>query len=1003
MSGDKAANSGLPHVADLRRKAEHHLHTRKANPPTAVAEADARALVHELQVHQIELEMQNEELQLAQAAAEEASERYSDLFDFAPVGCFLWDGQWADSRGQPGRSRPAGLGPRRGDPQTFRPIRGDGASHCVCRFLRRVLATDTKQTCKLRLLNNGQALDLLVEGIVAEDRQGRGKLCRAAVIDITQQNRADELAAANQALQAEIAARKQAEARQSADFAALTRMHAISGRLLDAGGLQPLLQEIMDTAVAIMGAARGTLQLLEGDSLRIVAHHGHQQPFLDFFASAERRASVCGEAMQRGQRVVVPDIETSPLFAGTPSLAVLREAGVRAVQSTPMTSRTGALLGILTTQWSVPYSSNGHDLWRIDLLVRQAADLIEHAKAEEALRESEERLRLAQSNANVGIWDWTPPSEQVTWGPELDTLYGVPPGTIKTYEDWRRRVHPDDIARAEAERDAAVAERRPFDLEFRILHGSGQVRWIAAKGRAIYGTAGEILRVTGVNIDITEHKRTEQQLFETNQRLQALMEAVPVGVSFSDDLTCQRVTGNPAMLAQFEVTPQDNLSASAPDATVPGRQVRFFLDGRQIADSELPLQRAVAENRVIAPMELEVRTSQRTAVVRRRVRRTGARCARQGHRRHRRYRRCHRAQRAEEEIAGLNQDLRRRVAELQAIFDTAPIGLAIADDAEGHHIRGNPANERILGVASGDELSKVGPRAAAFRCLLEGRELAATELPMQRAIRGETVTGQMMDVVRTDGQTITLYSSAAPLLDERGKPSGAVGAFLDVTPLKRAEEALRQSEEQFRLAIKATNDAIWDIDLTTGTVHWNETYATAFGRPPETKDTWQWWTEHIHSEDRDRAAGTLRAAIDGREIGWTCEYRFLRADGIWADIYDRAYIARDASGKALRVVGAMLDLTDRKRAEERLQESEQRFRTMADSIPQLAWMAQQDGYISWYNRRWYEYTGTTPEQMEGWGWQAVHDPRRIAPRPGAMEGRDGRGRAVGRHLPASPA
>jgi signal transduction histidine kinase len=158
--------------------------------------------------------------------------------------------------------------------------------------------------------------------------------------------------------------------------------------------MQSLLQEIMDAAVSIVEAEKGTLQLLEGDSLRIVASYGHNQPFLEFFASAESQASVCGEATRRGERVVVPDVETSSLFAGTPSLAVLREAGVRAVQSTPMLSRNGALLGILTTQWGVPYTPDDHGLWRIDLLVRQAADLIEHSIAEEALLKSRDELEL---------------------------------------------------------------------------------------------------------------------------------------------------------------------------------------------------------------------------------------------------------------------------------------------------------------------------------------------------------------------------------------------------------------------------------------------------------------------------------------------------------------------------------------------------------------------------------------------------------------------------------
>ena len=127
-----------------------------------------------------------------------------------------------------------------------------------------------------------------------------------------------------------------------------------------------------------------------------------------------------------------------------------------------------------------------------------------------------------------------------------------------------------------------------------------------------------------MDIDITEVRKTQaalsemnenlerrvvertNRLLETSQRLKALMEAVPVGISFSNETTCQRITGNRAVLDQFEVKSSDNLSASAPDAEAPGRQVRFLRDGLPITDMELPLQRAVAENRGIPPMELEV-------------------------------------------------------------------------------------------------------------------------------------------------------------------------------------------------------------------------------------------------------------------------------------------------------------------------------------------------------------------------------------------------------------
>jgi PAS domain S-box-containing protein len=197
----------------------------------------------------------------------------------------------------------------------------------------------------------------------------------------------------------DITQRKQAEMRLANDLSALTRMHALSARLLEAGGLQPLLQEIVDTAVAIAGAEHGTLQLIEGNSLRIAAHCGHTQPFLDFFASAENRASACGTAMLNRERVVVPDVEASSLFAGTASLPVLREAGVRAIQSTPLISRAGVLLGVLTTQWGVPHSPDQHDLWRLDLLARQAADLIEYVRLNEQREQLLDSERAARSEA----------------------------------------------------------------------------------------------------------------------------------------------------------------------------------------------------------------------------------------------------------------------------------------------------------------------------------------------------------------------------------------------------------------------------------------------------------------------------------------------------------------------------------------------------------------------------------------------------------------------------
>ena len=169
--------------------------------------------------------------------------------------------------------------------------------------------------------------------------------------------------------------------------------------------------------------------------------------------------------------------------------------------------------------------------------------------------------------------------------------------------------------------------------------------------------------------------------------------------------------------------------------------------------------------------------------------------------------------------------------------------------------------------------------------------------------------------MRKDCRRVEISVTISPIKDSMGALIGSSAIAREITDRKRAEAALRQSEERFRLAIKATNDAIWDIDVENGVVSWNETYSTLYGRPAETWDSWQWWIDRIRPEDRERTVGELRDAIRDGASSWTCEYRFLRLGGGWAYIYDRAYIARNASGKAWRVIGAMQDLTERKQAE----------------------------------------------------------------------------------------
>lgn len=172
--------------------------------------------------------------------------------------------------------------------------------------------------------------------------------------------------------------------------------------------------------------------------------------------------------------------------------------------------------------------------------------------------------------------------------------------------------------------------------------------------------------------------------------------------------------------------------------------------------------------------------------------------------------------------------------------------------------------------------------------------------------------------------------------DRLGRLVPAIRQALDSRALKRsaqqAQAALRESEERYRLALLATNDAVWDIDMATGSTFWGERYTATFEQSTATTESRQWWIDHLHPDDRERVVGSLQEAIAGTQHNWAQDYRFLRADAVWAEIQDRAYIARDERGQARRIVGAMSDVTDRKHAEAELRLRDRAIRAVTQGI-----------------------------------------------------------------------
>jgi len=197
----------------------------------------------------------------------------------------------------------------------------------------------------------------------------------------------------------------------------------------------------------------------------------------------------------------------------------------------------------------------------------------------------------------------------------------------------------------------------------------------------------------------------------------------------------------------------------------------------------------------------------------------------------------------------------------------------------------------------------------------------------------------------------------------------------DITERKRAEQKLQEKEQLIQQALGVSNSFTFDWDAATDEVRRSDSCKNIFGIDSEEMcdATAALFSQHVHPDDKSRFEELLRNLTPTADT-YTTQFRLVLSDGSVVTLEETAQAIFDAGGKIKRAMGVATDITKRKRAEEALLESMEQFRTLADSIPNLAWWANGDGYITWYNRRWYEYTGTTPEQMEGWGWQRVHDP-----------------------------
>jgi PAS domain S-box-containing protein len=318
-----------------------------------------------------------------------------------------------------------------------------------------------------------------------------------------------------------------------------------------------------------------------------------------------------------------------------------------------------------------------------------------------------------------------------------------------------------------------------------------------------------------------------------------------------------------------------------------------------------------------------------------------------------------------------------RADELEAILRATPTPVWIAHDPQCHRITGNPASFTLLGLPEGANVSATSPDhdpgQRGFREYRGDTPIPPNELPVQRAARGEDVQGAEVKFVFADGRVRYIYGNAVPLRKPDGSVRGCVAAFADVTALKEAEESLRRNQQILKLVHQIARIGHWEWNSLTDENKWSSEIEALYGLEPGTfGGTYDAWAKLLHPDDLPKQEEVVRRAFETGQ--YFTEFRVIWPDGSVHWLEARGNVFKDGHDKPVRFMGVNMDVTERKQMEETLRQSETRFRQLADAMPQIVWTAQPDGYLDYYNERWYEYTGFPRGEYGQPSWEPILHP-----------------------------
>ncbi len=576
---------------------------------------------------------------------------------------------------------------------------------------------------------------------------------------------------------------------------------------------------------------------------------------------------------------------------------------------------------------------------------------LEAAKAEleqkvrdrtQSLRSSEERLQLAIEGSGDGLWDWNISTGEVFLSPRWQEMLGYEAGELPGHiSTWETLIHPEDEPWVMELLSSHMQDAQlPYTFDYRLRTKTGAWKWIGCYGKVVaYDTQGQATRMAGTHKDTSDRKAAETALAESQQRYQDLIENSP-DIIERFDLQLRHLYVSPVLTDITGITTDIFLGKTCRDLGMDEGMVKTWEAAaatlvktrqRQVIEFTLPTLKGLRSfEMAIAPEFSEVFDSSDQQTVKSIL--------------------CISRDITERKVA--EATLRQQDQQIANILSSIE-GIVWSCNAETlEFLYLSPTVERIYGRSVSDFL--LDPNLWFEMVHPSDQALVAARLGKPPQTGSEILDYR---IVTADGQIRWLHHQSHLVYDLTGQPCRIDGIATEITALKAIQESLHVSEERLRLALKAANQGLYDLNISTGAAIVSPEYATMLGYDPATlQETNAKWIERLHPDDRELVANTYNDYVQGKIPDYTVEFRQLTFNGDWRWIHSVGKIvAWDEAGNPLRMLGTHTNITDRKQAEaERLQAEKLRLEftlleTLLDSVLAGYWDANFSRHFNYWS------------------------------------------------------